>query len=119
MHGNSMNNREDLGKRVIGYMVYNSGSKDFIGMTENRSRTVSKAVCLCMVLYLVRMVLNLIKKDFILRIMVKTGISTPPALIMTHDEYFYIVIGSHTDEKPNDDEVVSRDTEERRSPSRS
>ena len=29
-------NREDLGKRVTGYIVYNSGSKEFIGMTEKQ-----------------------------------------------------------------------------------
>lgn len=29
-------NREDLGKRTIGYVIYNSTSKDFVGMTAKQ-----------------------------------------------------------------------------------
>lgn len=96
-------NREDLGKRVIGYMVYNSCSKDFIGMTEKQVKdSIKNGVPVYGVILAEDGALQLDKEGFhTMNYMVKTGINTlTPAFDyngMTN--IFYIVVDSYKDDK--------------------
>lgn len=96
-------NREDLGKRVIGYMVYNDNSKDFIGMTEKQVKdSIKSGVPVYGFLLAEDGSLQLDKDGFhTTNYMVKTGINTlTPAFDydgMTN--IFYIVVDSYKDKK--------------------
>lgn len=96
-------NREDLGKRTIGYIVYNDNSKDFSGMTEKQVMESMKSGTPVYGFVLGKEgSLQLDSAGFhTSNYMVKTGINTlTPAF--DHDgmaNIFYVVVGSHTDEK--------------------
>lgn len=96
-------NREDLGKRVVGYMIYNDSNKDFMGMTEKQVKdSINRGIPIYGFILGEDGLLQVDEEGFhTTNYMVRTGIATlTPAF--QHDgmiNMFYIVVGSYKDDK--------------------